>query len=83
MIIQSTVQGKTITIGKSDIKPIDLPQSIQVIDGKIVEQQQAIRLSDVIKNVNGAYVGSAREVPKNRFGQEDMICLPITCLKRI
>lgn len=42
VIIQSTVQGKTITIGKSDIKPIDLPQSIQVIDGKIIEQQQAI-----------------------------------------
>lgn len=67
VIIQSTVQGKTITIGKSDIKPIDLPQSIQVIDGKIIEQQQAIRLSDVIKNVNGAYVGSARGGAQESF----------------
>jgi iron complex outermembrane receptor protein len=39
---------------------MDVPQSVQVIGAEIIEQQQAIRLSDVIKNANGIYVGSAR-----------------------
>jgi iron complex outermembrane receptor protein len=51
---------KTVTAIRSGLKPMDIPQSVQVIDAEIIEQQQAIRLSDVIKNANGVYVGSAR-----------------------
>lgn len=52
---------------RSNIKPMDLPQGIQTVDKSIIYQQQAIRLSDVIKNVNGAYVGSARGGAQESF----------------
>ncbi len=36
---------------------------------KIIQQQQWIRLSDVVKNANGVYVGSGLAVAhENRFG---------------
>ncbi|CCG53887.1 Probable TonB-dependent outer membrane ferrichrome-iron receptor precursor FhuA [Flavobacterium indicum GPTSA100-9 = DSM 17447] len=65
--IQTTVQGKTVALGKTGVKAIDLPQGLQVIDDKIIEQQQAIRLSDVIKNANGVYVSSARGGAQESF----------------
>ena len=46
---------------------MDTPQSVQVIGSEIIEQQQAIRLSDVIKNANGVYVGSARGGAQESF----------------
>ena len=50
-----------------DIKPIDMPQSLQIIGSKIIQQQQSLRLSEVIKNVNGVYVGSARGGAQESF----------------
>lgn len=50
-----------------DIKAMDLPQSIQIIGNQTIEQQQAIKLSDVVKNVNGVYVGSARGAAQESF----------------
>lgn len=47
---------RPVNIGKIAIKPIDLPQSIAVIDRVILEQQQTLNLSDVVKNVNGVYI---------------------------
>lgn len=58
---------KPITAIRSGLKPMDTPQSIQVIDAEIIGQQQAIRLSDVIKNANGVYVGSARGGAQETF----------------
>ena len=55
------------TIIRSGIKPMDLPQSVQVIGSSIIEQQQPIRLSDVVKNANGVYVGSARGGAQESF----------------
>jgi iron complex outermembrane recepter protein len=60
-------QQKNASVIKSGIKPMDLPQSIQVISGAVIEQQQSIRLSDVIKNANGVYVGSARGGAQESF----------------
>lgn len=34
---------------------MDLPQSIAVIDREIMDQQQTLRISDVIRNTNGVY----------------------------
>ena len=59
---------KETVLSGLDIKAIDLPQSIQVIDSKTIEQQQAQKLSDVVKNVNGVYVGSARGAATESFG---------------
>lgn len=47
---------RPVNIGKIAIRPIDLPQSIAVIDKVILEQQQTLNLSDVVKNVNGVYI---------------------------
>jgi iron complex outermembrane recepter protein len=52
---------------RSGLKPMDIPQSIQVIGAEIIEQQQSVRLSDVIKNANGVYVGSARGGAQESF----------------
>ncbi len=58
---------KPVSVSRSGIKPMDLPQSVQVIDNEIITQQQAIRLSEVIKNANGVYVGSARGGAQESF----------------
>lgn len=55
------------SVNRSGIKPLDLPQSFQTIDSEIIQQQQSIRLSDVIKNANGVYVGSARGGAQESF----------------
>lgn len=55
------------SVNRAGIKPMDLPQAVQVIGGEIIEQQQAVRLSDVVKNANGVYVGSARGGAQESF----------------
>lgn len=66
-VIISNKHQKTPSVVRSNIKPLDLPQSFQVIGSTIIEQQQSIRLSDVIKNANGVYVGSARGGAQESF----------------
>ena len=51
-----------------DVKPMDLPQSFQIISNHTLEQQQSIKLSDVIKNVNGIYLTSERGAAQESFG---------------
>jgi len=67
VVINGNKQPKPITALRSGLKPMDVPQSIQVIDAEIIEQQQAIRLSEVLKNANGVYVGSARGGAQESF----------------
>ena len=49
-----------VSIGKLPVAPMDLPQSISVINQNVIKNQQSQRLSDVIKNVNGVYLSSTR-----------------------
>lgn len=49
---------RPVAVGKVNIAPMDLPQSIAVVDRTVIEQQQALQLSDALKNVNGVYVMS-------------------------
>lgn len=67
VIITSNHQKAPVSALRSGLKPMDTPQSIQVIGAEIIGQQQAIRLSDVIKNVNGVYVSSARGGAQESF----------------
>ncbi len=62
-----TNQQKAPSVSRAGIKPMDLPQSFQVIGSEIIEQQQSVRLSDAIKNANGVYVGSARGGAQETF----------------
>jgi iron complex outermembrane receptor protein len=66
-IIESPNKKKESIFSGLDIKPIDLPQSIQIIGNSVIQQQQTLRLSEVIKNVNGVYVGSARGGAQESF----------------
>lgn len=47
-------------VGKVSIKSIDLPQSVAVVGNEVLKQQQSLRLSDVVKNVNGVSLGSTK-----------------------
>jgi iron complex outermembrane receptor protein len=67
VIITQNQQQKSPSAVRSGLKPMDIPQSVQIIGAEIIEQQQSIRLSDVIKNVNGVYVGSARGGAQESF----------------
>lgn len=65
-VIGKSDKGKS-SINRAGIKPMDLPQAIQIISNEIIFQQQSIRLSEVIKNANGVYVGSARGGAQESF----------------
>lgn len=67
VVITSNKPKKPVSAARSGIKAMDLPQSVQVIDSEVITQQQAIRLSEVIKNANGVYVGSARGGAQESF----------------
>lgn len=60
-------KGRSFT-AKSLIPLIENPQPIQMVTHEIIEQQQAKQLSDVIKNVNGMYLTSARGGAADSFG---------------
>ncbi|MDB5119202.1 MAG: TonB-dependent receptor [Sphingobacteriales bacterium] len=49
-----------VNVGKAGIKPMDLPQSVSIIDNDVIVNQQASKLSDVVKNVNGVSLGTTR-----------------------
>lgn len=61
------LNARPVTIGKADIIPMDLPQSVTIIGQGIIKEQQAQRLSDVIKNVNGVYLASTRGSTQENF----------------
>jgi iron complex outermembrane receptor protein len=67
IIKQSPNKKRESIFSGLDIKPIDLPQSLQIIGNTVIQQQQSLRLSEVIKNVNGVYVGSARGGAQESF----------------
>jgi len=67
VIITANKQPKPVTALRSGLKPMDTPQSVQVIGSEIIEQQQSIRLSEVLKNANGVYVSSARGGAQESF----------------
>jgi iron complex outermembrane receptor protein len=54
-----SLNEKAVEIGKAGIKPMDLPQSLIVIDKTVLENQQAGRLSDVLVNTSGIYLMGA------------------------
>lgn len=66
VLINPSVQ-KPASIVRAAIKPLDLPQAVQVISSDLITQQQAVRLSEVVRNANGVYVSSARGGAQESF----------------
>ncbi|MET0636506.1 MAG: TonB-dependent receptor [Chitinophagaceae bacterium] len=62
-----TLNVKPVTAGKVAIDPFDLPQAVTIINASQMRDQQAQRLSDVIKNVNGVYLSGARAGTQETF----------------
>jgi iron complex outermembrane receptor protein len=62
------LNSKPASIGKIDIHPMDLPQSLTVVGQGLIREQQAQRLGDVIKNVNGVYITTTRGAVQESFG---------------
>jgi len=60
-------QNRPVTVGKSGLRPLDVPQSIQVIDSTVIADQQINRLTDVIKNINGIALGENRGSTNETF----------------
>jgi len=67
IVSRKTLNDKPISIGKISIDPMDLPQSIATIGQTTIKNQQALRLSDVIKNVNGVYLTTTRGSVQENF----------------
>ncbi|TXH23304.1 MAG: TonB-dependent receptor [Chitinophagaceae bacterium] len=59
-------QGR-VSIGKSGLAIMDMPQAVTIIGQSTIENQQAQRLSDVVKNVNGVYLGGTRASTQETF----------------
>lgn len=57
-----------ISTTKSQLDVMETPQAIAVVTHEVIEQQQAQQLSDVVKNVNGVYLTSARGSSQDSFG---------------
>ncbi len=51
-----TVNERSITAGKINIRPMDMPQAITIIGRETLEKQQVLRVSDVLQQVNGVYL---------------------------
>lgn len=62
------MNDQPVNIGKIAIDPMDLPQSISVLGQGVIREQQALRLSDVIRNVNGVYITTTRGNVQESFG---------------
>ena len=65
--VRKTLNHSPVSVGRSNINPMDLPQSVAVIGQTLIKDQQALRLSDVIRNVNGVYLASTRGSSQENF----------------
>lgn len=70
ILIISQQQKTIVKGGKTNIKPLDLPQATFVIGKETIKQQQILRLSDALKNANGVYVSGASNASGNN--QEEL-----------
>jgi iron complex outermembrane recepter protein len=64
---QRSLNKRPVAVGKVAINPLDLPQSVMVVNESLIRDQQAQRLSDVIKNVNGVYLATTRASTQESF----------------
>jgi iron complex outermembrane recepter protein len=67
VVIAGSNRNKPVSVGKSGLRPMDLPQAVQVIDSVIISDQQMNRLADVMKNINGVSLGTNRGSTGDNF----------------
>jgi len=62
-----TINETPVTVGKAPISPMDLPQSVSIVGQSQIRDQQALRLSDVVRNINGVYLATTRGNTQEAF----------------
>jgi iron complex outermembrane receptor protein len=62
-----SLNDRKASIGKMPVTLRELPQSAVVVGEALLRNQQSQRLSDVIKNVNGVYLGTTRGSTQETF----------------
>ncbi|MFL5746243.1 MAG: carboxypeptidase-like regulatory domain-containing protein, partial [Niastella sp.] len=68
VIQHKTLNDKPVSVGKIALDPMDVPQALSVIGQGVIREQQALKLSDVIRNVNGVYLTTTRGNVQESFG---------------
>ncbi|WP_041348540.1 TonB-dependent receptor [Niastella koreensis] len=68
VIQHKTLNDHPVSVGKIALDPMDLPQALSVIGQGVIREQQALKLSDVIRNVNGVYLTTTRGNVQESFG---------------
>jgi iron complex outermembrane receptor protein len=68
VIQHKTLNDQPVNIGKIAMNPMDVPQALSVIGQGQIREQQALKLSDVIRNVNGVYLTTTRGNVQESFG---------------
>ncbi|SEO79759.1 TonB-dependent receptor [Niastella yeongjuensis] len=63
-----TLNDQPVNVGKISLNPMDVPQALSVIGQGQIREQQALKLSDVIRNVNGVYLTTTRGNVQESFG---------------
>lgn len=56
-----------VSIGKLPVAAMDLPQSFSIVNSATLQNQQAEKLSDAIRNVNGVYLSATRGAAQESF----------------
>lgn len=56
VVVTGSTIDNPVSIGKTTIKPMDLPQATSVITSETLENQQVNSISDILKNANGVYI---------------------------
>lgn len=64
---------KRLSIGKINIADKDLPQSTGIVSNRVINDQQAIRLGDVVKNVPGVSLVQTRYGVNESYGARGYI----------
>ncbi|RZK23744.1 MAG: TonB-dependent siderophore receptor, partial [Hymenobacter sp.] len=60
IVTGSNIINRPATASKSDIAPLDLPQSIGVVTSTVIADQQINRLGDALRNVSGVSLTQQR-----------------------
>lgn len=60
VVTGSNISNRPATASKSDIAPLDLPQSIGVVTSTVIADQQINRLGDALRNVSGVSLTQQR-----------------------
>ncbi len=57
---RKTLNSTKLSLGKADIRPLDMPQSGGVVTNQVIQDQQVNRLGDAVRNVSGVTLTQTR-----------------------